>query len=127
MVVGQTENYTKDALFYDGSCPLCRREIDLMRKYTHKKIDFLDIHEHKLDDTHPSKKLLLRRLHLRKADGQWLVGLDANVHAWSYNSYGKILKALRWPIIKVAVDFIYFKWADRRYAKRYECGACGVR
>lgn len=114
----------KDVLFYDGSCPLCLREINLMRKYTNKKIDFLDIHAHRFDETHPSQELLLRRLHLRTTDGKWLVGLDANVHAWSYNSYGKILKVLRWPIIKVMVDFVYFKWADRRYTKRYDCDIC---
>lgn len=97
-----------------------------MRKHTRKKIDFVDIHEHKLDETHPSRELLLRRLHLRTTDSKWLVGLDANVHAWSYTPYGKILKVLRWPIIKTVVDCIYFKWADRRYTKRYECGICGV-
>ncbi len=110
----------KDQLFYDGLCPLCAKEIRLMKKHCANHIEFIDIHE----SSAPNKEALLKNLHIQLASGQWLVGPDANIHAWSYTKFGRLLACLRWPLIKQCVDFIYYKWADRRYQKRYGCQTC---
>lgn len=88
-------------------------------------IDFIDIHQLN-DKGHPSKEALLKRLHLRTTDGEWLIGLDANVYAWSQTPYGIFFKILRlWPI-RVIADAMYIYWADQRFKKRYECNDCRI-
>ena len=111
------------SLYYDGECPLCKREISLLKRLSKNRLNFVDVHQAHDKDL-PSKDLLLKRLHLRKENGEWLIGLDANVYAWSMTPYGVLFKVLRlWPVRPVA-DFIYTRWADRRFAKRYQCNQC---
>ena len=113
------------SLYYDGNCPLCSKEISVLRHLSKNRLDFIDIHQVK-DGNLPSKDVLLKRLHLRKSNGEWLVGLDANVHAWSQTPYGIFFKVLRiWPVRAVA-DALYVRWADQRYKKRYECNNCRI-
>ena len=113
------------SLYYDGTCPLCSKEISVLKRLSNDSIEFVDIHQLN-DKCLPSKDALLKRLHLRKADGEWLVGLDANVYAWSQTPYGIFFKILRvWPVRAIA-DFIYVRWADKRFKKRYECNNCNI-
>lgn len=119
----------KDQLYYDGSCPLCSKEIGFLKPIAGEHLDFVDIQQLKQSPTTeniPATDKLLKRLHLRKADGKWLIGLDANVYAWSFSRYGFFLKILRWPLIRQVADLVYCSWADKRYDKRYGCGSCGV-
>lgn len=127
----------KDQLYFDGSCPLCAKEIAMLKKYADKEIEFIDIHimghettgsklnKKELVDI-PTKESLLKVLHLRQATGSWLTGLDANVHIWSNTRYGKLLAILRWPLIRQVADAAYNLWARKRYEKRYDCGTCKV-
>ncbi|MGB0238341.1 MAG: thiol-disulfide oxidoreductase DCC family protein [Cycloclasticus pugetii] len=113
------------SLYYDGSCPLCSKEISVLKRLSNDGINFVDIHQIN-DEGLPSKDNLLKRLHLRKTNGEWLVGLDANVYAWSLTHYGILFKILRiWPIRSLA-DSIYNRWADQRFKKRYQCNECSV-
>lgn len=118
-------NLSKDTLYFDGTCPLCSKEIALLKKLSKNRVIFTDIHALSFDDpTTPSRESLLRRLHLKRASGQWLIGLDANVAVWSHTSYGFLFKILRWPIIRNIADSVYANWADKRYEKRFECSKC---
>jgi len=111
------------SLYFDGTCPLCSREISTLKRLTKGRIEFVDIHQ--TNDVYlPRKQTLLKRLHLRKSDGEWLTGLDANVYAWSMTPYGIFFKILRmWPFRGIA-DAIYNRWAAQRFQKLYECGEC---
>jgi len=114
------------ALYYDGNCPLCNKEISFLKRIVGSQIDFIDVHGVEASSTTPSKEALLRRLHLMMPSGDWVIGLDANVFVWSKTRYGPLFKILRlWPISVVA-DFVYAAWADRRYKKRYECDVCNI-
>jgi predicted DCC family thiol-disulfide oxidoreductase YuxK len=114
-------------LYFDSYCPLCNREIALLKRLSNNEISFVDVHgvsESQHAETLPEKSDLLKRLHCRTADGQWLVGLDANVYAWSKTPYGPLFSLLRvWPVRPIA-DAIYSRWADRRFEKRYSCQSC---
>jgi predicted DCC family thiol-disulfide oxidoreductase YuxK len=117
----------KTTLFYDGSCPLCSKEIRWLKKMTANRLQFADIHQ--LDqqekmDSYPSREALLRRLHLQTDDGQWLTGLDATVYAWSLTAFGLPFKLLRVRPLRYLTDAIYNRWADRRYRQRYQCAPC---
>ena len=114
-----------DTLFYDGQCPLCRREIATLRRLQDGGLEFADIHEQVETATlHPSREMLLRRLHLRSNNGAWVTGLRANVRAWSHTRYGFFFRPLLWPGLFFIATSVYERWADRRYAKRYACEIC---
>ncbi|MBZ2169779.1 thiol-disulfide oxidoreductase DCC family protein [Marinobacter sp. F4216] len=111
-----------DTLFYDGRCPLCRREIHTLRKLQTGGLSFVDIHKSdKVAAGIPSRELLLRRLHLRTSDGHWVVGLRANVRAWSHTRFGVLFKPLLWPGVFAIATRVYENWADRRYERKYQC------
>ncbi|WP_404366650.1 thiol-disulfide oxidoreductase DCC family protein [Marinobacter sp.] len=115
-----------DTLFYDSQCPLCRREIKTLQRLQSGGLTFSDIHRPAESGASlPSRESLLRRLHLLKADGNWAVGLEANVQAWSHTPLGWLFRPLLWPGIRAIAGKIYERWADRRYERRYACDSCG--
>ena len=101
----------KAILYYDGRCPLCNKEIHLLRKLKNSNLELLDIWQ---VETEIPRFELLRVLHMRTANGIWLTGLDANVAAWKYTQYGFIFSPLRWPIIKSIADIAYNYWVKKR-------------
>jgi predicted DCC family thiol-disulfide oxidoreductase YuxK len=67
----------------------------------------------------PGVDELLRTLHLQRADGTWLTGADANVAAWEDTRRGRLLRVLRWPLLRPFVDLGYRVWAFWRYRRLY--------
>ena len=87
----------KATVFYDGACPLCRREIDFMRrKDVNKRLTFEDV---SVDGaTLPAGRTrdqALARFHVRGADGTVRDGAAAFASMWNE------LPALR-PLAKLA-------------------------
>jgi len=116
-----------DTLFYDGQCPLCAREIRTLRKLQKGDLVFADIHaQENCKDALPGREAMLRRLHLLTGDGEWVVGLPANVRAWSHTRFGFLFRPLLWPAIHPVAKRVYANWADKRYDTKYACGACNV-
>ena len=108
----------QDTLYFDGSCPLCRREMGHLARLKSERLILQDIHEVPESDDIPDKAALLQSLHLRK-NGRWVTGLEANIAAWQYTRIGFLWQWLSWPIIKPVAAWCYRVWATRRYAKRY--------
>lgn len=107
-------------LFYDGQCPLCTKEMVLLRKYKHAGLTLVDIHS-LLQITAAEREQLLRRLHLLLPSGRWRLGVDATVDAWAFTPLGILFAPLRWSFCSGLVDRIYQRWADKRYCKAYAC------
>ena len=107
-----------DVLYFDGSCPLCQREMTHLAKMKSEKLILQDVHELEIDSDAPSKETLLKSLHLRQGD-RWVVGIDANIAAWQYTRIGVLWQWLRWPLIKPIASWCYNMWARKRYANRY--------
>jgi len=108
-------------LFYDGNCPLCQHEMQLLEKRKNRHLRLVNIH------TSPELSVeqrlaMLRRLHLQQSDGTWLVGVDASVAAWRFGGLGWLLAPLRWPLFGRLVDALYTRWAERRFRKLYGTG-----
>lgn len=115
-----------DTLFYDGQCPLCAREIRTLRKLQDGNLIFADIHQQSGGNvTVPNHEQLLRRLHLRTWSGEWVIGLPANVRAWSHTGWGFLFKPLLWPGVFPVASRVYENWADRRYERKYACAIGG--
>lgn len=79
-------------LYYDGDCPLCAREIQLLRQHTDVQrlclvdISLRDFHAESIGLTQPALQNLL---HARFADGQWVTGLDATLWSWRAAGLGR--------------------------------------
>lgn len=114
-------------VFFDGACPVCSKEINMVKKANDGKLCFVDVHSI-CENSEKDKATLLRDLHIQQAHNQWLVGLDANIYLWESmkNSSFKrawlflfFAKVLKWPIIRNFAQHAYRYWADRRYQKFY--------
>lgn len=110
----------RDKLYYDGQCPLCSAEMDKLQRHAAGKLQLVNIHNMEHQTGMPSKEALLTLLHLQRADGGVLTGLDANVAAWQHTRFGILFRWLRWPLIKPLADSIYRSWAQRRYRRLYK-------
>lgn len=99
-------------VYFDGSCPLCRREIALAKKLTGEHaISFVDI-----CDADSFSRLgpdlvacdAMAKFHVRRADGTLTNGAAAFLEMWSATPRLKFLKAVsRSPITVSALDRIY--------------------
>lgn len=104
-------------LFYDGSCPLCAREIDHLRRLDRDaRIRFEDINEDDFSRRYPNvdpqeaSAILLGEYH-----GERIRGLDVTHRAWSLVGRGWLTAPLRWPLIRPVADRVYRWFAPRRY------------
>ncbi|MED5315325.1 MAG: DCC1-like thiol-disulfide oxidoreductase family protein, partial [Pseudomonadota bacterium] len=86
-------------LYFDGNCPLCRREMAHLTRLKSDDLVLQDIHDLPDSDALPDKASMLQSLHLRK-DGGWVTGIDANIAAWQYTRIGFFWRWLSWPIVK---------------------------
>ena len=115
----------QDILYYDGLCPLCSFEMRKLGAHADDRLQLVDIHTLADLSDLPSKRALLARLHLKRADSQLLLGLDASVAAWQHTRFDVLYRWLRWPVIRGIADRVYGLWAQVRYRRLYTDNECG--
>lgn len=78
----QTDRLT---VFYDGACPLCVREIGLLRRLDRgRKLNFEDISPPDASPSCPiARETLMARFHARLPSGEILEGARAFTESWS--------------------------------------------
>ena len=108
------------SLYFDGSCPLCKREMAVLRRLKSSQLRLLNIHD-AVGLSQDEKAAYLAVLHLQLPNGDWLRGVDANVTAWSFTPIGFLWIPLRWKFWRSAVDRLYMRWAKNRYCRIYAC------
>jgi len=101
-------------IWFDGACPLCSAEISKLEKFSSGKLDLQDIHELGDGEVSRNKALLLSRLHLKTADGEWVTGLKANIRAWQHTPFRALWRMLDWPLINRASHWGYEAWLRQR-------------
>ncbi|WP_277372653.1 DUF393 domain-containing protein [Pseudomonas sp. AA-38] len=97
-------------LYYDGDCPLCAREIRLLRKHASPtRLLLVDISAANFDPAVLGLSLtaMRERLHARWADGQWLLGLDASLWSWQAAGLGTWVAPLRWRPLRPLLEWGY--------------------
>lgn len=105
-------------VFFDGHCPLCTKEIGLLKQLDNqKKLHFEDIHAIDFVYRYPYIDVVAadQRLHGQLANGQIITGLDVTAKAWGLVGHHKWLQILRWPVICWFADLGYLIFARFRH------------
>ena len=100
----------KATVFYDGSCPLCDREINFYKNMVGgEKVNWYDLSAQA--EANPTKSLTreaaLNRFHLETADGTLLSGGAAFAHLWT--NFPKLRLLGKLASFKVIAPL--FEWA----------------
>lgn len=112
---------TKLTVFYDGTCPLCAKEMNaLKQRDTKQQIKTVDIYSDAFADypqIDPDQANTI--LHALNEKDELLLGLDVTHRAWQLVGRGWLYAPLRWRIIKPIADWLYLKFASNRYRVSY--------
>ena len=105
-------------VFYDGSCPLCMREMQSLRRYDREqRLSLVDLRDRERLRHWPQidRDAAMAILHAVRDDGSLVTGLDVTAEAWSLVGRHRWLKILRLPGIRVLADVAYRGFARHRY------------
>lgn len=119
-------------VFHDGACPLCRREIDLLRRMDRGRgaIRFTDIADPAFDPaafgrTHDD---FMARIQGRLPDGRWVEGVEVLRRLYAAIGLGPLVTLTRLPGVSLLLEASYRVFARNRLrlTGRCESGACAV-
>ena len=112
----------KPKLFYDGGCPLCRKEINHYIKIDRKqRVEWIDITREQalLDAQGLSFSETMRLIHAVDANGEQQIGVPAFLVIWDqlpgYRWLARLVRATR---TTRALNWLYYKFANWRYERR---------
>jgi len=121
----------RTAVFFDGGCPMCRREIaHYQRLDSAGRIRWLDIHREPdvVAEVGVSWEAAMQRLHVRSGTGELHTGVPAFVAIWRelprYRWLARLVAAV--PGLIPLLDFAYGRFARWRWRRRCRDGVCGV-
>ena len=119
---------SRPIVFYDGGCPLCRREIaHYQRIDRERRIQWTDIQQQ--PDTLQAHGLswqqAMQRMHVRDSDGQMVSGAAAFAALWSHiPRYHLLAVFVSLPGIHWLAEQVYSVFARRRYRSRCSDQVC---
>jgi len=116
-------------VFYDGECPLCVREIDMLRRRDRRRrIRFTDIAADGFDagSIGVSPEALMARLHGRLPDGTILDGVEVFRRLYAAVGFERAARLSRLPGVAPILDAAYGAFAKRRLWLTGRCadGTC---
>lgn len=106
-------------VFFDGACPICSREMAMVRKLDLKhRVDCTDIADREFDASSQGLDVdaVNRHIHGRLSDGRLVTGVE--VFRQIYNSLGfrRLVAWSRRPWVAKLLDYFYAVFArNRRY------------
>lgn len=103
-------------VFFDGECPLCRREITFLRRRDggRGRVSFEDITAPGFDATRHGleRKDLTGRIHGVLPDGRIVDGVEVFRRLYDAVGLGWLLAPTRWPLLRPLADAAY-RWFAR--------------
>jgi predicted DCC family thiol-disulfide oxidoreductase YuxK len=114
----------KIEVFYDGDCPLCRREIDMLRRLDRRhQIRFTNIatSEFRASDFGVSWDDLMSEIHGRLPDGTWVRGVEVFRKLYAAIGWTPVVWISRLPIIAGLLDRAYRLFARNRLRWTRRC------
>ncbi len=111
-------NTPKLTIFFDGGCPLCKREVDFLQSKNQKgALRFIDINTSDFSSDLKygiSYKQAMDRIHAMKSDGSVIKDIKVFQEAYSLIGLGWIYSPTKLPILDKFIEFIYGLWAKYR-------------
>ncbi len=111
-------------VFFDGDCPLCVREIAVLRKLDRNhRIAFTDIADKSFDPSPLGTDYasLMSRIQGRLADGTWIEGVEVFRRLYTAVGFGPLIAVTRLPGISHAMDAAYTLFAKNRLRLTGRC------
>ena len=111
-------NTPKLTIFFDGGCPLCKREVDFLQSKNQKgSLSFIDINTSDFSSDLKfgiTYKQAMDRIHAMKSDGSVIKDIKVFQEAYSLIGLGWIYAPTKLPILDKFIEFIYGLWAKYR-------------
>ena len=111
-------NTVKLTIFFDGGCPLCKREVDFMQSRNQKGfLEFIDINSSDFSSRFNNRipyKQAMERIHAFKSDGSIIKNIKVFQEAYDLIGLGWIYAPTKIPIVDKFFEFIYGLWAKYR-------------
>ena len=121
----------RTALYYDGSCPLCRREVDHYRRLDRQqRVRWVDISREPeaLAPLGIGFVAAMRRLHATDEDGRLVSGAAAFLVIWrQLPGYRYLARAVTRLGLIPLLDWCYTGCAAWRFRRRCAAGVCANR
>ena len=105
-------------VFYDQQCPLCRKEINFIRKRDKDgRLKLTDISAPEFDSASTGKSLdvLMREIHGRYSDGTIITGVEVFREIYQRIGWGAFVVPTRWIGVRWMMDRMYNVFASLRY------------
>ena len=111
-------NTVKLTIFFDGGCPLCKREADFMQSRNQKGfLEFIDINSSDFSSRFNSRityKQAMERIHALKSDGSIIKNIKVFQEAYDLIGLGWIYAPTKIHFFEKFFEFIYGLWAKHR-------------
>ena len=104
-------------LLYDGLCPVCSREIALLRRLDrHRRLAFEDIAADAFDPSRYGLTMdeVIGSMHARRSDGTIVTGMEVFRLAYDAVGMGWMLAPTAWPLLRPIADAGYRLFARIR-------------
>ena len=116
----------KFEVFFDGDCPLCMREIDLLRFLDRKRghLKFTDIAAPDFDpegQTGLTMDQLMAEIYGRMPDGELVTGMEVFRQLYGAVGLGPLFAPTKWPVLKPVFDSLYSAFAKNRLKLTGRC------
>lgn len=119
--------------FYDGACPLCLREVKLLKRLDRQnRILFTDISSpgFKAVEYGKSQDEFMQEMHARLSDGSWITGVEVFRRLYSAVGFRFLVWPSRLPGISGGLDYLYQIFAKKRLSLTGRCqnqgSSCGI-
>jgi predicted DCC family thiol-disulfide oxidoreductase YuxK len=117
-------------VFFDGECPLCTREIAMLRRLDRRgRIRFTDIAGDEFQDTSLGIDMnaLMARIHARLPDGSFIEGVEVFRRLYQAVGFGPLVTLSRAPGVSRLLDYAYDRFAENRLKWTGRCDdTCNV-
>ncbi len=115
-------------VFYDGACPLCMREINMLRRWDRRRrIRFTDIAAPEFTAESVGQKYddLMARIHGRLPNGEWIEGVEVFRRLYAAVGFGPLVWLTRLPGASHLLNLGYRIFARNRLKWTGRCDANG--
>lgn len=116
-------------VFFDGDCPLCKREIAMLQRMDkQEKIRFTDIAAAEFDEATCGKTYdqLMAEIHARLPNGQWIKGVEVFRRLYGAVGFRWLVALTRLPLLSQLLDLGYWGFAKNRLRFTGRCAADGA-